>query len=146
MGIDNLSPEWPVGSRMRRARSARTAGSHTFDETVKSLERDTGAHVPKRQLEQPSAVRRSRRREVLQPFEGTDSIALNITSCQPAGAALHGSNGLDRDIFFVAGSETGTVSGNTITGTHGESWNVFVHGTTTPVGVPTLGGRLTMSR
>jgi len=68
---------------------------------------------------------------------GATTVSLNATACNPVGYAVV-CNGLARDVVINARSVTGTVSGNTISGTTGETWNVVVHNTSTPVGIVTV--------
>lgn len=61
---------------------------------------------------------------------GSNNLSLNATSCQPVGFQVT-CNFLARDVVLVSRSVTATVGGNTMTGTSGETWNVFPRGATT---------------
>lgn len=67
---------------------------------------------------------------------GASSIALNETSCSACnivGATC--STGARRDFRLQTGGISATVSGNSATGTGAETYNIFVAGTNTTVGV-----------
>ena len=64
---------------------------------------------------------------------GSNSVALNATSCNPSGYQAT-CNFQPRDIAIQTRSVTGTVSGNTMTGTTGETWNVMPRGSSTGLG------------
>jgi hypothetical protein len=61
---------------------------------------------------------------------GTNTVALNATSCSTSAYQVT-CTGAARDIFLVALSITGTISGNAMIGSAGETWNVFPRGSTT---------------
>ena len=77
---------------------------------------------------------------------GTNNITLNATSCTVN--FMQGTcNGFARDMYLAARSVTGTVSGNTMTGTVGETWNVFVRGTTANgIGIVTVTNSFSFTR
>jgi len=89
---------------------------------------------------------------------GSSSVSLNATFCQPSSVRLQCANGALRDIYLVGGMGetgspgvsrriTGTVSGNTLSGTIGETWNVFVSGASTnSLGVLVVNNSFTLSR
>lgn len=78
---------------------------------------------------------------------GSTTISLNATSCQAAVIlGLRCRNGALRDLTLVGQSLTGTVAGNTMTGTWAETWNVYRAGTFSGVGVLTLNGTFTATR
>jgi hypothetical protein len=62
---------------------------------------------------------------------GSNTIALNVTTCTPVAFQIRCANNAVRDIYLVTRSVTGTLNGNMISGTTGETWNVFASGTTT---------------
>lgn len=66
--------------------------------------------------------------------------ACNLVSARcPTGTA-------QRDFKIQTGAFNGTVTGNTITGTESESYNVYVAGTSTTVGTMTISNAVTMTR
>lgn len=77
---------------------------------------------------------------------GASSIALNATFSTAALSTFRCSNGAIRDLQQTAGTVTATITGNTGSGTQAQSYNVFVAGTSTSVGVLTLTGSFTMTR
>lgn len=78
---------------------------------------------------------------------GANSIALNATFSTAAFTfGFRCSNGAIRDLQQTAGTVTATITGNTGSGTQAQSYNVFVAGTSTSVGVLTLTGSFTMTR
>ena len=78
---------------------------------------------------------------------GTTTMTLNLTTCQVSTiVGIQCDGGFVRDIELFAGSITGTVSGNTASGTQAETWNVFVGGTGIGVGPLTLNSTFTMAR
>lgn len=77
---------------------------------------------------------------------GSTNLSLNVTSCQPAGYSVT-CNGQLRDVYLAARSVTATISGNTLTGSAGDTWNVFARGTTTNgLGIVTVTNSLTLTR
>lgn len=75
------------------------------------------------------------------------SVVLNVQSCQIGGfTGATCANGSVRDVTLVSGAFTTTVSGNTMTGTYNETWNVFQAGTTTGVGIMTAGSSVTATK
>ena len=85
---------------------------------------------------------------------GSNTVVLNLTTCQVDTALnIECGGGVLRHIQLVAGSVTGTVSGNTMSGTTAETWNVFTEGLlpgsllgAVGVGVLTLNGTFQMTR
>ena len=83
-------------------------------------------------------------------YTGTASaaaFALNVTSCTASdliGAVCP--NGARRDIKLQTGGYNGSVNGTTASGTGAETFNVFVSGTSTPVGTLIVNSRFTASR
>ena len=72
---------------------------------------------------------------------GASSVTLNWTRCDVGiitGATCP--NGARRDLEMISRSITATVTGNSASGTSSETWNVFIAGTRTGVGVLTLSG------
>jgi hypothetical protein len=77
---------------------------------------------------------------------GTTSISLNATSCSPQGYQVTCGGAL-RDVYLVTRSVTGTVSGSSMVGTTGETWNVYVRGATTnAIGAVVASNGFTLSR
>ena len=80
---------------------------------------------------------------------GPTSVALNMQSCQ-IGADLFPnipcSTGAARDIQLAAGAITGTVNGNTMSGTDAQGWNTFFPGTSTATGTMYVNGQFNISR
>lgn len=79
---------------------------------------------------------------------GSNTLALNFLDCQ-SGAAYRVTcaGGFQRDIYLRARSITGTVSGNVINGTTGETWNVYPVGTmSNPFGNLIVNDGFTFSR
>jgi hypothetical protein len=78
---------------------------------------------------------------------GEDSVALNATTCQISILQIQCANGAQRDIQRISQSVTGRVNGNTMTGTVGESWNVYVRGgTTNSLGILVVNNTFTLNR
>jgi hypothetical protein len=77
---------------------------------------------------------------------GTSSMTLNWASCQVGVFRLQCSNGAYRDVNLVGDTISATVTGNTMTGTDGSSYNVFVAGTNIGVGMLTLNGTFSATR
>lgn len=74
------------------------------------------------------------------------TIALTGTSCTSSGYQVI-CNGLARDAVRVAFSVTATVSGNTMSGTTGASYNIFPRGTTAnSLGIIVLNDSFTLVR
>lgn len=69
---------------------------------------------------------------------GTSTVVLNLTTCE-IGSLLGAQcpNGALRDVMVVSGALTGSVSGNRITGTATDMFNIFVAGTSTGAGALT---------
>lgn len=61
---------------------------------------------------------------------GSTTVSLNATACQPQGFQVT-CNFVPRDVILLSRSVTATVTLNTMSGTSGESWNVFPRGATT---------------
>ena len=71
---------------------------------------------------------------------GVSTVALNTSSCTASdliGATCPGSTAR-RDIPLQTGGYNATVSGNTLSGTGAQTYNVFAANTTTPMGTLTL--------
>lgn len=78
---------------------------------------------------------------------GASTIVLNVTSCQAGFASgVRCTNGAVRDTQLVALGLTGSLNGNIVTGTQAESYNVFISGTPSGVGVLILTSAISMSR
>ena len=84
---------------------------------------------------------------------GSNTVVLNLTTCQVDTAQIECGGGVLRHIQLVAGSATGTVSGNTMSGTAVETWNVFTEGLSpgsllgaVSVGVLTVNSTFQMTR
>jgi hypothetical protein len=74
------------------------------------------------------------------------TVILSLTSCQAnAILALRCGNG-GRDIVLIGSSITATLNGNALTGSEAETWNVFVAGTSTGVGVLSSGESFTLHK
>jgi len=69
-----------------------------------------------------------------------------MTSCQLGAFRLQCSNGAIRDIALLTESISGTAIGSQITGTATETWNTYLAGTTTPVGVLNLTSTFIVTR
>lgn len=83
-------------------------------------------------------------------YSGTaqgSSVTLNSTNC-PVNAILEVgcANGALRDVVLIASSITGSVTGNVLTGTETDSFNVLVSGTTQNVGSLSLASTFSMSK
>jgi hypothetical protein len=79
---------------------------------------------------------------------GQTAVVLNATGCTASdviGAHCPGS-GLLRDIRLQTGAINGTVTGNSIGGTEAETYNVFVGGTTVPVGTLVFSSSFSVTR
>jgi hypothetical protein len=79
---------------------------------------------------------------------GTSTIALNTSSCTASdfyGAACPTGGGM-RDVRLLTGGFNATVTGTSATGTGAQTYNVFVAGTSTPVGTIVVSSRLTATR
>ena len=78
---------------------------------------------------------------------GSNTVTLNLTTCQVDTLLdVQCAGGVLRDMQLIAEGITGTVSGNTVSGTTAETWNVFIAGTTVGVGPLTLNSTFTMAR
>jgi hypothetical protein len=77
---------------------------------------------------------------------GTNNLSLTATSCQPVGYVVTCENGLSRELRIQQRSVTGTMAGNTLTGTTGESWNVTSRSTGAPLGIVTINYSFTFTR
>jgi len=65
---------------------------------------------------------------------GTRTAALNMTSCNPQGY-VYSCNGISRDVYLLVRSVTADIilapTSSNLVGTTGDTYGVFVHGTTT---------------
>ncbi len=79
---------------------------------------------------------------------GSNTVTLNVTSCEVGGSfrRLPCAGGVVRDMQLIGGSITGTVSGNTVSGTLAEMWNIFVGPTSVSVEPLTLNSTFSISR
>lgn len=78
---------------------------------------------------------------------GASSIALNETGCSACnliGATCP--NGARRDFRLQTGGVNATITGNSASGTAAETYNVFIAGTNSTVGVLTLNSRFSAIR
>lgn len=84
-------------------------------------------------------------------YSGTassSSFTLNLTRCD-GGQVLRDfpcSNGARRDLEFATNPVEGTVSGNSMTATSVETYNIYTAGTTNRVGTLTLSASLTATK
>ena len=70
---------------------------------------------------------------------GETAIQLTVTGCTASDSiGARCPNGAVRDIRLQTASINATVNGNTMTGTEGETYNVNVGGTSSPVGTLTV--------
>lgn len=77
---------------------------------------------------------------------GTTSVALTGTGCTSIGYQVT-CNGLARDAFRVSYSATATVTGNTMSGGTGATYNIFPRGNTTnSLGVVVISNSFTFTR
>lgn len=77
---------------------------------------------------------------------GTNTVTLNVTSCQTSVVIFRCGNGAARDVRLMASGVTAIVNGNVALGTEADSYNVLVSTTQAGVGVLTINGSVTMSR
>jgi hypothetical protein len=79
---------------------------------------------------------------------GQSAVSLTGSGCSACNtiAARCPSSTATRDIKLQTLSVSGTASGNTITGTESESYNIFVANTTTPVGTVTITSTFMVNR
>jgi hypothetical protein len=78
---------------------------------------------------------------------GSSSVSLNWTySSAGILTGFHCMNGQVRDLKLVTDTITANVSGNSVSGTAAETWDVYVTGTQTSVGVLLLNTTFTMTR
>ena len=77
---------------------------------------------------------------------GSETFVLNTTDCASGGLRITCSNGNKRDIFQVSGSRQGTVSGNSASGTGGDTYNCYNSITGANAGVLNLGISFRMNR
>lgn len=78
---------------------------------------------------------------------GSNTVSLNATSCQVSILTkIRCANGSVRDIQLFADAITASVNANTATGTEAETWNTFVSGTSSGVGILILNASFTMSK
>lgn len=77
---------------------------------------------------------------------GGSSVALTGTGCQPSGYQAT-CDGFQRDVYISSYSATGTVSGNTLSGTTGATYNVFARGSiTNGLGLVVVNSNFTFTR
>ncbi|MCR4374172.1 MAG: hypothetical protein NUW22_04925 [Acidobacteria bacterium] len=77
---------------------------------------------------------------------GDGTISLNVATCEPGGYQAT-CNGQQRDVILFARSVTATVNGSAMTGTVGESWNVFRRDErTNGLGIVTVNHTFTMTK
>lgn len=79
---------------------------------------------------------------------GSGSFTLNLTRCD-GGQVFRDfscSNGARRDIEFATNPIEGAVSGNSITATSIETYNIYAAGTSTRVGTMTLNASMTATK
>ena len=77
---------------------------------------------------------------------GSNTVSLEATNCTPGGFMVT-CNGAPRDVYVTSRRFAGTVGGNTMSGTTGENWNVFVGGTTTDLlGIVAVNRSFTLAR
>lgn len=78
---------------------------------------------------------------------GSNSMALNGTFCSIASiTGIVCANGARRDIRIQTLAINATITGSSANGTTAETWNVFVSGTATGVGILTLNSSFTATR
>jgi hypothetical protein len=85
---------------------------------------------------------------------GQSTFVMNLTGCQVAAddafiiTGFRCLNGALRDVVFFGSGVNGTVNGNTVTGTEVDTYNVYISGTRTAVGVGvlTLNSSFTMTQ
>ena len=78
---------------------------------------------------------------------GISAVQLSWTNCSSSnilGATC--TNGSRRDLLLVNSSFTGTVVGNSITGTEADTYNIVVSGTSAGVGILTIGNSFSVTR
>ena len=78
---------------------------------------------------------------------GSNSIVLNVSSCQSSDLfGVRCANGALRDMRLQAGAINATVSGSSGSGTAANTYNVFVAGTSSGVGILTINESVSMTR
>jgi hypothetical protein len=79
---------------------------------------------------------------------GQSALTATLNSCSACNviSARCPGTGVLRDIRLQTGAINGTVVGNSITGTESETFNVFVAGTTIPVGALVISNALNLTR
>jgi hypothetical protein len=78
---------------------------------------------------------------------GASAIQLSWTTCTSCNLlAIRCANGVTRDLRLLNSTITGTASGNTITGSEAETFNVVSSNTGAGVGAMTLNSSFTMTR
>jgi hypothetical protein len=79
---------------------------------------------------------------------GASALTLNSTTCATCDAigAPCPTGGAVRDVKLQSSNITGTVNGNTLSGTETETYNVLVAGTTTSVGTLSISDTFSLTR